>query len=61
VPGGVPLWVSGVLLGSTQDLTAARELVLPQAHPYLKELPFLADSGYEGARPQRAGHQHENP
>jgi hypothetical protein len=29
--------------------TAARELVLPQARPYLKDLPFLADSGYEGA------------
>jgi len=48
-PGGVPLWVSDVLPGSTHDLTAARELVLPQARPYLKDLPFLADSGYEGA------------
>ncbi|HEX6525595.1 MAG TPA: transposase family protein [Streptosporangiaceae bacterium] len=48
-PGGVPLWVSGVLPGSTYDLTAARELVLPEARPYLKDLPFLADSGYEGA------------
>ena len=48
-PGGVPLWVSEVLPGSTHDLTAARELVLPEARPYLKELPFLADSGYEGA------------
>ena len=48
-PGGVPLWVSEVRPGSTHDLTAARELVLPQARPYLKDLPFLADSGYEGA------------
>ena len=48
-PGGVPLWVSGVLPGSTHDLTAARELVLPRARLYLKKLPFLADSGYEGA------------
>jgi len=48
-PGGVPRRVSDVLPGSTHDLTAARELVLPQARPYLKELPFLADSGYEGA------------
>jgi len=48
-PGGVPLWVSDVLPGSTHDLTAARELVLPAARPYLKDLPFLADSGYEGA------------
>ena len=48
-PGGVPLWVSDVLPGSTHDLTAARELVLPEARPYLKNLPILADSGYEGA------------
>jgi len=48
-PGGVPLWVSDVLPGSTHDLTAARELVLPGARRYLKDLPFLADSGYEGA------------
>src|SRR5690242_2076613 len=48
-PGGVPLWVSGVLPGSTRDLTAARELVLPQARPYLGKMPLLADSGYEGA------------
>jgi hypothetical protein len=48
-PGGVPLRVSDVLRGSTHDLTAARELVLPEARPYLKDLPFLADSGYEGA------------
>ncbi len=48
-PGGVPLWVSDVLPGSTHDVIAARELVLPQARPYLKDLPFLADSGYEGA------------
>jgi hypothetical protein len=50
-PGGVPLWVSDALPGSTHDLTAARELVLPQARPYLKDLPILADSGYEGAGP----------
>ena len=48
-PGGVPLWVSDVLPGSIHDLTAARELVLPQARPYLGKLPLLADSGYEGA------------
>ena len=48
-PGGVPLWVSDVLPGSTHDLTAARDLVLPGARPYLKDLPILADSGYEGA------------
>lgn len=48
-PRGVPLWVSDVLPGSTHDLTAAREHVLPQARPYLKDLPLLADSGYEGA------------
>ena len=48
-PGGVPLWVSDVLPGSTHDVTAARGRVLPQARPYLKDLPFMADSGYEGA------------
>jgi hypothetical protein len=48
-PRGVPLWVSDVLPGSTHDLTAARQHVLPQARPYLKDLPMLADSGYEGA------------
>ena len=48
-PDGVPLWVSDGLPGSTHDLTAARELVLPEARPYLGKLPFLADSGYEGA------------
>ena len=48
-PGGVPLWVSDVLPGSTHDLTAARELVLPGARPYLTRLSILADSGYEGA------------
>jgi hypothetical protein len=45
-PGGVPLWVSGVLPGSTHDLAAAREQVLPQMRPYLKDLPLLADTGY---------------
>ncbi len=40
-PGGVPLWVPGVLPGSTHDITAARELVLPEARPYLGKLPFL--------------------
>jgi hypothetical protein len=48
-PGGVPLRVSDVLPGSTHDLTAARELVLPGARPYLARLPILADSGYDGA------------
>ena len=70
-PHGIPLWVSDVLPGSTHDLTAARELVLPQARPYLGKLPVLADSGYEGAgagvhvpvksRPRRTRYRHENP
>jgi DDE superfamily endonuclease len=50
-PGGTPLWTSDVLPGSTHDLTAARELVLPGVRPYLGRLPILADSGYEGAGP----------
>jgi hypothetical protein len=48
-PHGVPLWVSDVLPGSTHDLTAAREHVLPGLRPYLTGLPVLADPGYEGA------------
>jgi hypothetical protein len=46
---GIPLWVSGVLPGGVHDITAARELVLAHLRPYLKDLPVLADSGYEGA------------
>lgn len=48
-PAGVPLWTSDALPGSTHDITAAREQVLPAASPYLKDMPILADSGYEGA------------
>jgi hypothetical protein len=50
-PSGVPLRVSGALPGSTHDITAARQLVLPEARPCLKTLKILADSGYEGAGP----------
>ena len=38
-PAGIPLWVSAVLPGSTHDITAARELVLPETRPYLKNCP----------------------
>ena len=51
VPAGVrrtPTELTG-RPSSTHDLTAAREHVLPEARPYLKDLPFLADSGCEGA------------
>jgi len=47
-PSRIPLWVSAALPGSTHDITAARQLVLPEARPYLKKVPILADSGYEG-------------
>jgi hypothetical protein len=40
VPRGVPLWVSDVLPGSTHDLTAARELVLPAARPLPEETAY---------------------
>ena len=39
-PGGVPLWVSDVLPGSTHDLTAARGLVLPEPGPTSKTCRF---------------------
>jgi hypothetical protein len=49
-PGGFPLWVSDVRPGSTHDLTAARELVLPALYPHAaRGLPVLADKGYTGA------------
>lgn len=48
-PGGFPIWVSDALPGSTHDVTAAREQVLATIRPYLKDMPLLADSGYEGA------------
>jgi hypothetical protein len=48
-PSGIPLWVSDALPGSTHDITAAREQVLPGLRPYLTRLPALADNGYEGA------------
>jgi hypothetical protein len=43
-------WVSPALPGSTHDLTAARELVLPTLYPHAaRGLPGLADKGYTGA------------
>ena len=48
-PSGIPLWVSAVLPGGVHDITAARELVLAIVRPFLKDLPVLADCGYEGA------------
>jgi hypothetical protein len=49
-PTGFPLWVSEVRPGSTHDLTAARELVLPALYPHAAcGLPGLADKGYTGA------------
>jgi hypothetical protein len=49
-PGGFPLWISAVRPGSTHDLTAARELVLPALYPHAaRGLPVLADKGYTGA------------
>ncbi len=48
-PDGLPLWVSDVLPGNVHDITAARELVLAVLRPYLKDMPCLADPGYEGA------------
>jgi DDE superfamily endonuclease len=48
-PRGIPLWVSDVLPGGVHDITAAREHLLAVLRGYLKDLPVLADSGYEGA------------
>jgi hypothetical protein len=48
-PRGIPLWVSDVLPGGVHDITAARQHLLAILRRYLKDLPVLADSGYEGA------------
>jgi hypothetical protein len=49
-PTGFPLWTSDARPGSTHDLTAARELVLPALYPHaVRGLPVLADKGYIGA------------
>ena len=50
-PNGIPLWISEVRPGSVHDITAARELILATLAPYLRDLPVLADGGYEGAGP----------
>jgi hypothetical protein len=49
-PSGIPLWVSDVLPGNVHDLAAAHQNVLSVLRPYLKNLPVLADLGYDGAR-----------
>ena len=48
-PGGLPMWVSGVLPGNVHDLAAARETALPVLRDYTDKMPGLADCGYEGA------------
>jgi hypothetical protein len=48
-PRGIPLWISDVLPGNVHDLEAARQQVLDIIRPYTKNMPILADSGYEGA------------
>lgn len=49
-PDGYPEWVSPAEPGSTHDITAAREHVLPALYPAAaKRLPTLADKGYAGA------------
>lgn len=47
---GFPIWTSPVEPGSTHDITAAREHVLPALYPAAAAgLPTLADKGYTGA------------
>ncbi|MEU1011962.1 transposase family protein [Streptomyces sp. NPDC005890] len=49
-PDGTPLWVSDVEPGSTPDITAARQHVLPALYKAAADgLPTLADKGYIGA------------
>ncbi|WP_457493452.1 transposase family protein [Streptomyces sp. P5_D11] len=49
-PDGTPLWVFDVEPGSTPDITAARNHVLPALYKAAAGgLPVLADKGYIGA------------
>ena len=48
-PDGRPMWVSGVLPGNVNDLSAAREMVLAVISAFTARMPCLADGGYEGA------------
>jgi hypothetical protein len=48
-PDGRPMWVSEVLPGNVNDLSAAREMVLSVIGEFTAEMPCLADGGYEGA------------
>jgi hypothetical protein len=48
-PRAIPLWVWPVSPGGVHDITAAREHVLAIVRPFRKDLPVLADCGYEGA------------
>jgi DDE superfamily endonuclease len=48
-PDGRPMWVSDVLPGNVNDLSAAREHVLAVLRPFVEAMPILADAGYEGA------------
>jgi hypothetical protein len=49
-PTGYPVWVSPVTPGSTHDITAAREHVLPALYPAAAHgVPTLTDKGHQGA------------
>jgi len=49
-PTGYPVWVSAAEPGSTHDITAAREHVLPALYAAAATgLPTLTDKGYTGA------------
>jgi hypothetical protein len=48
-PDGRPMWVSDVVPGNVNDLSAAREMVLAVISAFTAEMPCLADGGYEGA------------
>lgn len=43
------MWISDVVPGNVNDLSAAREMVLAVIGAFTAEMPCLADGGYEGA------------
>jgi hypothetical protein len=44
-PDGRPIWISELLPGNVNDLSAARELVLAAVFPFAEKMPVLADGG----------------
>jgi len=56
-PDGRPMWISDVLPGNVNDLSAAREMVLAVISAFTAQMPVLADGGPETDFNSLGGHQ----